>query len=298
MTTSDNENEEAPETEAESATGASAEAGEGGGGGELVRAADAGAGAAVPAVVIPGSAEDPRARTMVFEPSSREKSEAWRTRVLLPLLLPIASAAAIFFYVINLSRALLAGGEWGSLVIASILVLVILGVVAWISAHPDLRTSTLAVMVAVLFLFIGATGLTTLGPSEDKSAEASGGGFQQPTGDPVSTIEVTAEANLKFNATNFDSVAGVNQIDYVLGGGSHTLVFTEKEFTGFELAVNPSKKKDTGKVELATGTYTIYCTVPGHRAAGMEATITVGEGAGDTTSTTAATATPTTTVAK
>ena len=28
------------------------------------------------------------------------------------LLLPIASAAALFFYVVNLSRVLLAGGEW------------------------------------------------------------------------------------------------------------------------------------------------------------------------------------------
>jgi uncharacterized cupredoxin-like copper-binding protein len=68
-------------------------------------------------------------------------------------------------------------------------------------------------------------------------------------------------------------------------------VFSEKEFTGFELAVNPAKQRDSGKVELAPGAYTIYCTVPGHRAAGMEATITVTEGAGDST---APTTTPTT----
>jgi len=297
MTTSDNENEEAPEEDAASADAApSTEAG-----GDLVPAADvdADAGALVPAagapVIIPGSPEDPKSHTALLAPASKDRAEAWRTRVLLPLMLPIVSAAAIFFYVINLSRALLAGGEWGSLVIASILVLSILGVVAWISAHPELRTGTLAVMVAVLFLFIGATGLTTLGPSEDKSAATSGSAFQQPTGDAVGSVDVTAEPTLKFNATNFDTVAGVNQINYTLGGGTHTLVFSEKEFAGFELQVSPSKTKDSGKVELAAGTYTIYCTIPGHRAAGMEATITVTAGSGGapaagggTTATTAA----------
>jgi hypothetical protein len=146
-------------------------------------------------------------------------------------------------------------------------------------------------MVAVLFLFIGATGLTTLGPSEDHNAEASGSGFVEPTGDPVGTVDVTAEATLTFNATNYDTVAGVNLINYILGGGTHTLVFSEKEFSGFELEVSPSKKQDSGKVELTAGTYTIYCTIPGHRAAGMEATITVtGEApaAGDATTTTTA----------
>jgi plastocyanin len=260
MTTSDNDNEETPEE----------------GGGELVPAADADAGDLVPAAAVATGPDSLTVPTAIFEPSSKPHDEALRTRVVIPILLPIVSAAAIFFYVVNLSRALLAGGEWGSLVIASILVLVILGVVAWISAHPNLRTSTLAVMVAVLFLFIGAAGLTTLGPSEDHNAEASGPAFEEPTGDPVATVEVVAEATLKFNADNYDTAAGINQIDYVLGGGTHTLVFTEKEFAGFELEVSPSKEKDSGKVELAAGeTYTIYCTSPGHREAGMEATITV-----------------------
>src|SRR6478609_4483543 len=112
MTTSDNENEETPEEDAASADAApSTEAG-----GDLVPAADvdADAGALVPAagapVIIPGSPEDPKSHTALLAPASKDRAEAWRTRVLLPLMLPIVSAAAIFFYVINLSRALLAGG--------------------------------------------------------------------------------------------------------------------------------------------------------------------------------------------
>jgi plastocyanin len=263
--------------------------GESGGEVELARSG----GAVVPATAAGGD-DDFTKPTTLLEPSEAPHAEAIRTRLILPILLPIVSAAAIFFYVINLSRVLLAGGEWGSLVIASILVLSILATVAWISAHPNLRTGSLALMLAVLFLFIGAAGLTTIGPSENKSNKAATG-FQQPTGQPVSTVEVVAQpgAALAFNATNYDTVAGVNEIKYVLGNGNHTLVFQEAQYNGFELAVGGSKQTDTGKVDLKPGKYTIYCTIPGHRAAGMQATLTVTEGTASsggesTTATTAA----------
>src|SRR6476620_3726554 len=97
MTTSDNENEETPDegaTPADAAADAEAPAG-GPGGGELVPAADGDAGELVPAaaapapVIIPGSPEDPKSRTALLEPASNDRAEAWRTRVLLPLLMPI-----------------------------------------------------------------------------------------------------------------------------------------------------------------------------------------------------------------
>jgi plastocyanin len=92
----------------------------------------------------------------------------------------------------------------------------------------------------------------------------------------VATLEVDALPSLSFQAKEFSTPPGVTQINYVdqAAGASHTLVFSESQFSGFQLAVPQGPK--SGKVDLKPGTYTIYCTIPGHRAAGMQATINVG----------------------
>jgi plastocyanin len=195
-----------------------------------------------------------------------------QSRLLLPILLPLASAAALFFYVVNLSRVLLAGGEWGSLVVASLLVVAILGTVAWISMHPALRASTLTVVAVGLMLLVGAAGLTCLGPSQP-APSAAASAPPLPPGDPVATVDVEALASTKFQSDHFDTFAGVNEIRYS-GAPGHTLAFADKALAGFQLATG-AKAADTRKVVLEPGTYTIYCTISGHRVQGMHATITV-----------------------
>ncbi|HZP30567.1 MAG TPA: plastocyanin/azurin family copper-binding protein [Acidimicrobiia bacterium] len=200
--------------------------------------------------------------------------EAVQTRVLIPLLLPLITAVAVLIYVLNLSRALLAGGKWGALAIASIITVTILVGAAFISSRPRLRTSTLVMLVSTLFALVIASGLTTIGPSEEKET-GGGGGYQPPAGAPVATLSVTAEPALKFDATDYTVKAGVVQVNYVDGGGTHTLNFdtSDPNLQKFELDVPGGPK--TGKVDLKPGKYTIYCNIPGHRAAGMQATITV-----------------------
>jgi len=217
------------------------------------------------------------ARTALLEPDDDPQAEALRTRLLLPLLLPIMSAVAIAFYAINLSRALLAGGSTTALVIASVLTLSVLGGAAWISSQPNLSTGALAVLLVALLGLIGAAGLTTIGAAQGDhgGGEEAAGGYTPPKGPPDTSFEVDALPTLKFNLQDFPTTAGINEIVYVGKGGTHTLVFAESEFRGFKLAVN-GEETDRGKVELEPGTYTIYCDVPGHRAAGMEATVTVG----------------------
>jgi plastocyanin len=206
-----------------------------------------------------------------FQPADPVKD-----RLLLPLLLPLLSMAAIFVFVLNLSRVFLAAGNgpeaW---IIAGIVTLVILIGAAAISASPQLRSSTLVLTVATFLVVIGGAGLIALGPSEPASEH--GGGFQEPTGDPVATLEVDARGNNTFQADEFSVASGIIEINYVGIGGTHTLAFEESEFAGFELAVSQGET-DTGKIELAAGEYTIHCTIPGHDVT-MHATLTVTEGA-------------------
>ena len=125
-------------------------------------------------------------------------------------------------YILNLSRALLAGGKSGALAI---------GVdrhrddplrcAALISSRPRMRTSTLVMLVSVLFLLVIVSGLTTIGPSEEKESAATG--FVQPTGKPVDTLSVTALPTIKFNSTAYTVKAGIVRVNYIDGGGdAHT----------------------------------------------------------------------------
>jgi hypothetical protein len=189
------------------------------------------------------------------------RREAIWTRLVLPLALPVVSALAAILWILNISRAFLAGSKTTALIIVVIVTVAIMVGAAVMSATPRMLTSSKLLFVAFAFVLVVAAGFISLGPSEG-GEEAGGGGFVPPTGPAVATLEVDALPTLKFQA----------DINYVSEGGTHNLVFAEPEFAGFELQVPPT---DKGKIDLKAGSYTIFCSIPGHRAAGMEATLTI-----------------------
>ncbi len=59
-----------------------------------------------------------------------------------------------------------------------------------------------------------------------------------------------------------------------MSGLPHDVVFEGVE-GGQPIVDAAANDSDTATVTLAAGTYTFFCDVPGHRAAGMEGTVTV-----------------------
>lgn len=219
-------------------------------------------------------------------------AEQRKTRLWLPLLLPIGAILAVAFLTINISRVFIAASEGDptpAVIIGAGLTIVILAGATIISAFPKIRSSSLFLTLGVAMGVVLLSGSLVLGASEPEK-EAGGGGYVEPEAAAVNTLTVEALPTLKFQAKNFDVPGGVNLIEYVNKGGTHTLLF-DGAFPGFKLFVPTGLKELKADLEPVK-TYTIYCDVPGHRAAGMEATITVGA-AGTTPE--AGTGTPTST---
>jgi len=194
------------------------------------------------------------------------------TRLILPILLPIGAAVTMAVFVLNLSRIFLAAGDNGAIILGASMIIVILGGAAILSAAPRMRTSTLGLLLAGLFLVLASAGLVAAPRTvSHPSATGGGSGLVNPKGAAVATLQIQALPALKFQATQFTVKAGIVDIQYVSEGGNHTLAFDDPRYSSFLLMApgGPS----SAKVLLKPGSYVVFCTVPGHRQAGMQATI-------------------------
>jgi len=98
---------------------------------------------------------------------------------------------------------------------------------------------------------------------------ACGGGTTEPVAVPVGTdLEVHAKPGIRWEFTSYTAPAGEIEIALVNDDSMrHTLVIIDGEtiISGFELEVNRNGDVDSGTITLEPGTYTIFCTVPGHQ---------------------------------
>jgi plastocyanin len=104
---------------------------------------------------------------------------------------------------------------------------------------------------------------------------ACGGGSSTSASLPGADVTVHAKDTLRFDKSEYDAKAGDIKIGYVNDGSlTHTLLIDgHPEFN--KLQVSSSEKSQIGQVNLPAGTYQIYCDIPGHRQAGMQANLVV-----------------------
>jgi plastocyanin len=116
----------------------------------------------------------------------------------------------------------------------------------------------------------GAEGGATAG-----GGKAEAGGEKAPAG-PGGTLQLAAsETEIAFDKTELTSKPGKVTIDFTNPAILEHDVAIEKD--GQEIAASEtiSKGETSVSADLAPGTYTFLCTVPGHAEAGMEGTLTV-----------------------
>jgi plastocyanin len=98
---------------------------------------------------------------------------------------------------------------------------------------------------------------------------ACGGGTTEPITVPADTdLEVHAVSGLRWDQPSYTAPAG--EINVALVNEDtirHTLVVIEGEtiISGFELEINRKGDVDSGTITLEPGTYSVFCTVPGHQ---------------------------------
>ncbi len=145
---------------------------------------------------------------------------------------------------------------------------------------------------AFLVLSIAALALVACGSSSDSSSsttETSGGESQagqggaakeesSSGGGSTSTLKFEADPNgeLAYTSTSETAKAGKVTVEFKNPQAlTHDVAIEDssgKEVGATELIADGS---DTTTVDLKPGTYIYFCTVPGHREAGMEGKLTV-----------------------
>lgn len=137
-------------------------------------------------------------------------------------------------------------------------------------------------LAALLALALAATALVACGSDNGTTTteETSGGAAEsgETAGGGGATLELEADPNGGLAYTTTEATAEAGEV---------TVDFKNPQSLTHDVAIEDANGETVGKTELIgqgetsetvnlkPGTYTYYCTVPGHREAGMEGSLTV-----------------------
>ena len=123
-----------------------------------------------------------------------------------------------------------------------------------------------------------SSSTTSTSGGESTSGATSGGGKEESSGGGGSTVKFEADPGGELAYTTTKATAKAGQV---------TIDFKNPQALTHDVAIEDSSGKEVGATELIAsgedstavdlkpGTYHFFCTVPGHREAGMEGVLTV-----------------------
>jgi plastocyanin len=197
-------------------------------------------------------------------------------RFLVPLVIPIVVVAGLVTYILNLSRVFLAAHGHTPIFIGTLILITILFGAGLLSYNaPRMRQSAITMICGAYILLIVGSGWLVLGHSQP---EKTGPTTLPSTLKTTQTINVTAApgGQLKFTPDQVSAKTGLATIDVTVAGAGHTFTMQDPTTLFQQLSLNAAGTKDKGVAFFAKpGTYTFFCSVPGHEAAGMKGEITV-----------------------
>jgi plastocyanin len=140
-----------------------------------------------------------------------------------------------------------------------------------------------AVLLALILASVALVACGSSSSSSSSESTESGAATEAETeteagsAGAAGTLQIeTAASGLEFSSKEAEAKAGKVKVE-----------FTNEQAIPHDVAIEDSSGKVLGEaelvaegsssteVELKPGTYTYFCTVPGHREAGMEGTLTV-----------------------
>jgi plastocyanin len=190
-------------------------------------------------------------------------------KFLLPLIVPIAVAATIIFYVLNVSRIFLASDNVLAVTYATIITVLILGGGSALAAKPEMRSSSLTLLLGGGFLVLLMGGLISIGAASPKGT--AGPVACTPVAEKL-TVVAGANNALRFDPSTPTEKAGCIQVSLTIEG-SHTLQFDDPVAAAAFPLLGVNQKSWAGT--LPAGKYAFHCTIDGHAAAGMVGSLTV-----------------------
>ncbi len=148
----------------------------------------------------------------------------------------------------------------------------------------SLRRSCTLFVLAVGLLAVAGCGSSSTSTSSSASTSTPTTAASTPTstaaagaaGATALSLSADPEGQLKYNTTSLTAKAGTVSIDFTnMASLMHNVTVASSAGTVEGATPTFQGGSKTLTLHLKPGTYKFYCTVPGHRMAGMEGTLTV-----------------------